>query len=244
MVAEVKPFTKIAAVYDDLTVDVPYELWIEFLLRAAKERGLNGKQVLELGCGTGNATVLMHSRGFNVTGLDSSEDMLHFARAKLPFIRFARGYFESFVLKKRFSLVYSVFDSINNLLDVVAFRNMAQRVYVHLEPGGIFGFDMNTTIGLRELWVDNRIEGSVRDIVYRFEHSFDEEKRLARVDVLWETRGEKYSEVHYERGYEIVEVRKLLEAAGFNHVEVLEYPSGKPAAVDAPRVWVVAKKSV
>jgi len=244
VVVQVKPFTKLAAVYDDLMVDIQYESWIDFMLTVVEKRGLKDRKALELGCGTGNATVVMNSRGFSVTGLDSSPYMLGFARSKLPSLQFVRADFETFVLDERYPFVYSVFDTLNNLLDPSAFRNMAQRVFKHLEASGIFVFDLNTTIGLRELWDGNRIEGSVNGVDYIWEHSFDEANALARIEVSWESNGQKFREVHFERGYDIGEVRNIIHAVGFTNIEVLVYPSARPATGDEPRVWVVAKKGV
>jgi ubiquinone/menaquinone biosynthesis C-methylase UbiE len=236
------PFTSIAGVYDDLMVDVDYDSWIDYIFKVLTERGWTGRKILELGCGTGNAMVPMFSRGFRVTGLDASQSMLDVARPKLPGLSFVRADFEDFSLSDRFNLVYSVFDTLNNLLKPKAFANMAQRVFDHLEPAGAFVFDLNTTVGLREPWVGNRIEGSVRDVYYRWEHSFDEERGLARVEVFWKTNGHEFTEVHFERAYDGTEVQEIVQEAGFMDVEVLAYPSGAPAPKDAPRVWVVAKK--
>ena len=94
-----------------------YEGWTDFILREAEKVGWSGHKVLDLGCGTGNSTFPFFSRGFHITGLDASPEMLAVAREKLPPVRFVQGNFTSFELDERFDLIISVFDSLNNLLE-------------------------------------------------------------------------------------------------------------------------------
>ncbi|MEJ2289984.1 MAG: class I SAM-dependent methyltransferase [Deinococcales bacterium] len=116
--------------------DVEYDDWAAFILRLAVTRGWQGGCALDLGCGTGNATRPMVVRGVDVTGLDGSEAMLRVARRKLPQVRFHQGDFRTMAVPGRFSLVYSVFDALNNLLEPTDFQEAARRVHHHLDPVG------------------------------------------------------------------------------------------------------------
>lgn len=238
-----KPFSLLAEVYDAIMEDVDYEDWVAFILRLAGEAGWLGKgRLLDLGCGTGNSSAPFVRRGFSVTGLDASEEMLRVARAKLPQARFVHGEFTDFALKGRFGLAVSVFDALNNLLTPADFLRACERVYRHLTPGGVFIFDVNTTQGLRDLWEGDRAEGWVGELHYLWEHSFDETTGLAKVVAYCETGGRSFTEVHFERPYDPPELEALLTRAGFVGVRVLTYPEGEPPGPDTERVWVVAKR--
>ncbi len=238
----VKPFSLLSKVYDAIMDDVDYEDWADFILETVTARGWRPGAVLDLGCGTGNATFPLVARGLKVTGLDASAEMLAVAREKLPGVTFVQADFTSFVLPTRFSLVCSVFDSLNNLLTPEAFSSMARSVYAHLRPGGFFMFDVNTPTGLRDLWESGRAEGWAGEVYYRWAHSFDEATGLAKVEAYCETEQTSFTEVHFERGYDLTELRTLLAEAGFVNVEGLSYPDGAPAWPDDPRLWVVAQK--
>lgn len=240
---EVAPFTSLALVYDAIMADIEYDEWGLFVLRILEARGWRRGRCLELGCGTGNATFPLVARGLEVVGLDASAEMLSVAREKLPGIEFVQGDFTTFSLPQRFALVLSVFDSLNNLLDLDAFLRMARRVYRHLEPGGFFVFDVNTTAGLRDLWESGRAEGWAGDVYYCWDHSYDEQRGLARVEAYCETPDLAFTEVHYERPYDAGELVTLLGAAGFDPVEAIVFPDGEPAPDDAVRIWVVAKRA-
>lgn len=235
------PYTALADVYDDIMAEIDYEEWVDFILEAAGGAGYAGGRMLDLGCGTGNATLPMWRRGHQVDGLDASPEMLAVARRKAPMIAFSRGDFRTFRLPTRYALIYSVFDALNNLLTEEDFLACLGRVREHLAPGGVFVFDVNTTRGLRELWQGGVAEGWGDDVYYRFSHGYDEAAELATVTVYCETEEASFTETHQERGYDEPLLRSLLEAAGFGSVQVYSYPELTPAPADAERVWVVAR---
>ncbi len=239
----VKPFSLLARVYDAIMQDVDYEAWVDFILATVKARGWQGHKVLDIGCGTGNATFPLYARGFEVTGLDASAEMLRFAREKLPPVKFVQADFSSFELNERFDLIVSVFDSLNNLLKPEQFLQALLSVYKHLTPGGMFIFDVNTTTGLRDLWESGRAEGWSGEVYYRWEHSFDERTGLARVEAYCSDEKQEFTEVHFERPYDPPELLELMLRAGFDNVAVLSYPDGHEALLDEVRVWVVGEKN-
>ena len=235
------PFSALAEVYDEIMVDVEYEEWLDFVLDQAGRRGYPRGPVLDLGCGTGNITIPLARRGFHAVGLDASEAMLDVARRKAPNMVWCLADFTSFSIRDRFALVVSVFDSLNNLLSPEQFLATCERVREHLLPGGLFFFDMNTTVGLADLWEGGVVEGWAGDVYYRWEHSYDESAGLARVEAYCERNGRSFTEVHLERPFDPEEIDSLLAQAGFDPVEILTYPGGEPAVADEERIWVVAR---
>lgn len=234
------PFSELADVYDELMADVDYEAWVDFILEQSRLRGYRGGTVLELGCGTGNLVLPFVERGLPIVGLDNSSRMLAVARAKAPHLDWRLGEFVSFDLQQRFELVVSVFDSLNNLVAPEDFRAAANRVRQHLRQGGLFVFDVNTSVGLGDLWEGGAVEGWAGETFFRWEHSFDPESGLARVEAFCDSGDRSFTEVHFERAYDADEVRELLTSAHFGSIETLRFPGGEPADADDPRIWVLA----
>lgn len=73
-------YSAFAYVYDELMDNVPYDEWAEYLIRLLKENGVAGGLVCELGCGTGQMTRRLAAAGYDMIGIDLSEEMLDVAR--------------------------------------------------------------------------------------------------------------------------------------------------------------------
>lgn len=73
-------YTTFAQVYDLFMDNVPYEEWSEYLLAVLKEYGIHSGVICDLGCGTGKMTRLLAQAGYDMIGVDLSEDMLAIAK--------------------------------------------------------------------------------------------------------------------------------------------------------------------
>ena len=72
-------YTSFAEVYDTFMDNVPYQEWADYLEERLKEYGIEDGLVMELGCGTGSMTQILSEKGYDMIGIDNSEDMLELA---------------------------------------------------------------------------------------------------------------------------------------------------------------------
>lgn len=237
-----KPFSLLANIYDEIMSDIKYEQWAEFILKMLAQQNWQGKKVLDLGCGTGNSLIPFMCKGFEVVGLDNSVDMLAIACQKLPSVKFVQANFEDFELLESFDLVISVFDSLNNLLTLEAFLQVLKQVYKHLNVGGAFVFDVNTSFGLKNIWDSGKAEGWINNIHYYWENSFDEVTKLAKIEAYCQNGQQEFVEIHYERPYEPSEIHKLLHQTNFQNIKVVSFPYGEPASNKDLRIWAMGQK--
>ena len=75
-------YTGFAQVYDKFMDNIEYDKWCEYLVSILKEYGVNDGIVLDLGCGTGNITELLADKGYDMIGVDYSQEMLNMAIEK------------------------------------------------------------------------------------------------------------------------------------------------------------------
>ena len=75
-------YTDFASVYDELMDNTPYEQWCDNITKVLGEYGINDGLVLDMGCGTGSLTQLLAARGYDMIGVDYSQEMLNVACRK------------------------------------------------------------------------------------------------------------------------------------------------------------------
>jgi SAM-dependent methyltransferase len=101
------------------------------------------RSLLELGCGSGGMLKLL-SLHYACEGIDLSQSMLKIARKKAPRARLHHGDITEFDLGRRFDVIVCPFDTMNHVTSFAKWKRVFQRAHKHLNPGGVFIFDVNT----------------------------------------------------------------------------------------------------
>ena len=175
-------YTSFARVYDMFMDNVPYEEWCDYITGLLKEYGISNGLVLDLGCGTGSMTELLAARGFDMIGVDCSEDMLEIALEKRMAsgrdILYLQQDMRDLELYGTVRAVVCLCDSINYLLDVQDLETVFRLVNNYLDPGGIFIFDLNTEYKYRELLADRTIAENRDEGSFIWDNYYDEESRI------------------------------------------------------------------
>ncbi|MCY3781666.1 MAG: class I SAM-dependent methyltransferase [Chloroflexi bacterium] len=187
-----------------------------------------GTAILDLCCGTGQLARELTGRGYKVTGVDGSEQMLQYARLNAPKARFSNADARFFQLPVDFALVFSTYDSLNHLLTLDDLAKVFRSVYNHLQTGGVFIFDMNLDSGFRSRWVGTfQIVSDASVVVLAAE--YDEDEKLATMNIasfspseddktLWRRK----DIVLTQRAYSVDELTRALASAGFTNIEVFD----------------------
>lgn len=180
-------YTSFARVYDMFMDNVPYEEWCDYITGLLKEYGISNGLVLDLGCGTGSMTELLAARGFDMIGVDCSEDMLEIALEKRMAsgrdILYLQQDMRDLELYGTVRAVVCLCDSINYLLDVQDLETVFRLVNNYLDPGGIFIFDLNTEYKYRELLADRTIAENRDEGSFIWDNYYDEESRINEYDM-------------------------------------------------------------
>lgn len=242
-------YTGFAKVYDEFMDDIPYEEWADYISGLLAEYRIEDGLLLELGCGTGSICRLLADRGFDVIGVDNSEDMLGIAMEKsaekYPDILYLLQDMREFELYGTVRAVVSVCDSLNYILEKEDLKQVFKLVNNYLDPGGIFVFDMNTRYKYENLMADNTIAENREDCSFIWENFYYEDEGINEYDLSIFVKREdgafdRFEETHYEKMYEIEEVKELLEEAGMELLAVYDAFTKCPPQTDSERVYFVA----
>lgn len=247
------PFSRVADYYDTLMKGIDYADWVEYTVELFKRFGHKPKRVLDLACGTGTATIELSCRGFEVTGLDSSQRMLETFKSKrgAKNVEIIQGDMRKFRLRHPVDAVTCYFDSINYLTEERDLKRCFRCVYDALAEKGIFLFDMNTIYGLAKVWGTNTLIREIDNIYSVWRSVYDASSHLSTLYLTLFVRdpgvrnGSCYTridEVHQERAYPLAEVETMLREAGFSTVDIFAHMTTSIFLDISSRVMIVAEK--
>ena len=244
-------YTGFAAVYDTFMDDVPYEEWSQYVRSLLTEYGVKDGLVLDLGCGTGSMTELLSAAGYDMIGVDNSEEMLELACGKREKsgrdILYLCQDMREFVLYGTVAAMVSICDCMNYILGLEDLVSVFRLVNNYLDPGGIFIFDMNTEYKYREVMGDCVIAEDREDAAFIWDNQYDEEERMNIYDLSIFVREEKdlyrkYQETHYQRAYSIQEVQSAILKAGMEWVAVYDAFTRQEPKADSQRIYIIARE--
>ena len=244
-------YTDFASVYDELMDNTPYGQWCDNIVKVLGEYGINDGLVLDLGCGTGSLTQLLAAKGYDMIGVDYSEEMLNIACQKREKsgcdILYLNQDMREFELYGTVRAVVSICDCMNYILEEEDLLEVFCLANNYLDPGGIFVFDMNTPYKYREVIgnttiAENREEGS-----FIWENCFDEESQVNEYALTLFIKEEddlyrKHEEFHYQKAYEPERVKELLEEAGLKVEAIYDAFTREPVREDSERIYFIARE--
>ncbi|WP_273451535.1 class I SAM-dependent DNA methyltransferase [Streptococcus ferus] len=238
-----KNYQKFAAVYDSIMDDSLYDQWTDFSLRHFPKK--KKAKLLELACGTGIQSIRFKQAGFDVTGLDLSQDMLDLAakRAKTVHvdIPFVQGNMLDLSSVGTFDYVTCYSDSICYMEDEVEVGDVFRQVYDRLNEGGIFIFDVHSTYQTDEIFPGYSYHENAEDFAMVWDTYEDEAPHSVVHELTFFIQDEdgrftRYDEIHEERTYDLLTYDILLEQAGFKNAKVYaDFEDKEPR--DTSRRW-------
>ena len=246
-------YTSFAEVYDMFMDNIPYEDWCGYLTSLLKEYGINDGLVLDLGCGTGTLTELLAKEGYDMIGVDVSEDMLQEAIEKraesgLPILYLLQDMRE-FELFGTVDIVLSLCDSINYITEESELLEVFKLVNNYLEPKGYFIFDLNTEYKFKNLLGNKSFSDAEENKAYIWQNYYDEDEKINEYYVNFFIEDEKtglyerIEEVHYEKAYSIETIRRLLTESGIEFVCAYDAFTFDEPKKDSERIYIISKEN-
>ena len=213
-------YESLAAHYDLFTAGYDHRRWIEALDRLARDHGLSGRRVLDLGCGTGRALEPLLERGYEVVGCDLSPSMIAVAGERHPGVELHVADMRRLPDLGPFDLVLCLDDAVNYLLDEQELRAALQSIRSVLTETGLLIFDVNTGLAYESAFGRDRVVSDEDRVLAWRGDGLDGQQRLARATIeifsalpeagTW-TREES---VHVQRYWRDAELAELVTAAG------------------------------
>ena len=242
-------YKALAESYDRLTEDVDYAATVDFYEEILRREGVKPRTCVDLACGTGSVTEILARRGYQVTGVDLSEEMLTVAASKVMDLEqppmFSCQNLSRLRLPRAVDLAVCALDSLDYITNPDDCAEAIRRTYRILNPGGIFIFDVNTPEKLKAM--DGQVFLDEDDDVYCvWRGAFDEETNICSYGMdLFQRQGKVWHrsfEEHREYAYSQEQLTAFLKAAGFTHIEVYADRLFEAPRAGEQRIYFKARK--
>ena len=242
-------YERFAEVYDELMTDIPYAQYVEWITRNAP--AAQYKNLLDIGCGTGTLAFMLHAAGYDVSGIDLSEDMLAVASARMaangitmPLYAMSMDELDGF---ENIDVAIIPIDSINYVKEEANVLETLKRIYESLREGGQLFFDVHSLFKMDDIFLDGPFTYDDGEITYvwhtepgEFEHSV-----YHQMTFFVQTENglfERFDEEHFQRTFDITQYEMWLKELGFTSVEVSADWSDEAPHDESERIFIRAVK--
>ncbi len=239
--------------YDILTENVEYEKIAHKVCSLLHKNGVDGGLLLDLGCGTGTLSFLLEKSGYDIIGVDASEDMLMVANEK----KYEEESSAMFLCQKAEELdlfgtidcAVSCLDTINHIDSLEKVEKAFSLVSLFMNMNGIFIFDMNTPYKHEKILGNNTFIYDMDEVYCAWQNTLDKENQRTNIDLDFFIKNEddecyeRYSESFSEFIYNIDDIIDIIKKCGFTLVEMSDDYSENPVNETTERITFVVKKT-
>jgi len=237
-----------AQIYDMFMEDAPYDEWVDYIEKIWKKFDLSPKLVLDLACGTGTVTHILSQKGYDMIGIDISEDMLDVARRKSPHVLFLQQDMREFELYGTVDAIICICDGINYITENEDLTKVFSLVRNYLNPGGLFIFDINTEYKFNQILSENTFAAAGSDAAYIWENYYDKDEKINEYAMTFFVKSGqgymRFDETHIQKAHSPKDIEASLAAADLKLLVQYDELTCDMPRPDSSRIFFVAKNSV
>lgn len=245
-------YQQMASLYDQLMVNAPYDEWVSFTEEMLRQTGKEAKRIADLGCGTGEIATRLAERGYQITGVDYSTDMLTYAAHKAAERNLSIQWLHQDLTKltglSEYDVAISYCDVMNYIIEPTDLQKSFHNIANCLKEGGLFIFDVHSLYQVEQNYVNQTFSEVTDEASYIwFCSAGDEPGEMFHDLTFFALEGEMYKrfdEYHHQRTYPISFYKKMLKESGFENIKLFADFSVKTNDIDekSERIFFLAEK--
>ncbi|OGO00537.1 MAG: hypothetical protein A2Y90_04590 [Chloroflexi bacterium RBG_13_52_12] len=182
----------------------------------------DGAKILDLCCGTGQLAKVLIEKGYRVTGIDGSVEMLRYAKENAPDAEFIPKDARNFRLPSVYHAVFSTFDALNHVMTIEELQEVFKNVNRCLVKGGIFIFDLTTKYHFETNMKAYQRVTENPDYLYTMRGNYNEENKTGEFHcTIFQPQGKNWKRSDtflHQTWYPCEDVKSALEKAGFSDI--------------------------
>ncbi len=243
----------IAPFYDKINGSLDYSAWADFIEKII-EKEYKGKPELwlDLGCGTGRMTAELLRRGYDMTGIDSSPEMLDIARAEAERCGLSEKLLllcqdmREFELYGTVDVTVSCLDCINHLTKLSDVKKCFSLVHNYLSPDGLFIFDVNGKYKFENIYSDRAYVMEEDGAVCIWQNDYNSKTGICGfyITLMQECddgRYERYDDDGREKMYTLNTLKRALKASGFEFIGAYSDFDFNEGSDGSERIYIAAR---
>jgi len=240
----VAPYSALAGIYDFVMNHVDYQRWANYVVLVAQKHSDHVRSIVDLSCGTGSLGLQLKQLGYEVSGCDSSVEMIRIARQKLDAPIWCAD-MRHVAMQSAADVIVSLYDSMNYLPDNSSWLQCFKNAHSLLKPKGLFIFDISTLHNSIDVF-KNYVEKEKSEKAAYLRKSHFEKDRKLQVN-YFEIRYKKspeiiFCETHKQRIRKVQEIEEMIRQTDFELVGCYSGFSLQPGSEESERVHFVLKK--
>ncbi len=206
-----------AEIYDSMMEYVDYDEWSRLIDKKISPF-IKDKNILEIGCGTGEIAVRMQKKGYKVEAIDNSIEMLKLAKEKYKNIEFIKKDMRNLEYEEKFDAVISVFDTLNYLNSYDDLIFSLEGIKKSLKSKGVFLFDIITKKMLENMFPDGIFADDRDNMTILWKHrEIDKLEEISTSFFIKEEENNYYrvDEVFMKKMFSMKKLDEIIEKTGF-----------------------------
>lgn len=239
-------YNEFAYFYDELNSAADYDALFRYVTQELKDHGISEGILADLGCGTGDLTLMLTQAGFDVIGIDRSEEMLSVLREKADTLGLTgqllllRQDLLELDLYGTIRAAVSTFDTYSHIGPLDQFEQAIRKAAYFMEKGGVFIFDLNTPYKHQHILAGQAFDIEAEDAQCHWTNRYDATTGCVdiSIDITYTDTGEHFCENFREYSYPLETVQELLEHYGFVVAHIADGEDFGPVRPDSPR-WII-----
>ena len=240
-------YNRFAEGYYNIMKDTIQKDYCDYLLKLFEKYNISPEIILDLGCGTGDITYLLAEKGYDMIGVDISEDMLNIAREKNSHkkILYLNQDMREFELYGTVDVIYSSLDCFNYITNKNDLKKVVKLCKNYLNPNGLLIFDINTLYKYENILNGNTFTYDTGNEYLVWQNEYDKKSKLCYffLDMFYKKDDlyERFYEEQVQRAYSLTELKDILTSGGFKVLDILDGFKMKKAKENSEKVFFVCK---